>query len=62
MVCNKTKIRIIGISALALGLYCLQMFHNEYISKQCQLSSMQSDNINAIVRIMPKHYVGNMKK
>jgi hypothetical protein len=52
MVCNKTKIRIIGISALALGLYCLQMSHNEYISKQCQLSSMQSDNIDTIVKIM----------
>jgi hypothetical protein len=52
MVCNKTKIRIIGISALVLGLYCLQMSHNEYISKQCQLSSMQSDNIDTIVKIM----------
>jgi hypothetical protein len=49
MVCNKTKIRIIGISALVLGLYCLQMSDIEHISKQQQLASMEVENIDASI-------------
>ena len=46
MVCNKNKLQILGIGTLALGLWLLQMSHNEHISKQQQLASMEIENID----------------
>lgn len=49
MVCNKNKIRILGIVSLALCLWLLLMSHNEHISKQRQLASMEVENIDASI-------------